>query len=40
LPHSKPDLMEWLFLVHNKEKEVIENWVCIEIPSFMPHIQA
>ena len=40
LPHFKPDLMEWLCLVHNKEKEVIENWVCIEIPSFMPHIQA
>ena len=23
----KPDLMEWLCLVHNKEKDVIEKWV-------------
>jgi len=36
----KPDLMEWLCLVYNKEKEVIKNWVCIKFPSFMPHIQA
>jgi hypothetical protein len=25
---DKPVLMEWLCLVHNKEKEMIENWVC------------
>jgi hypothetical protein len=36
----KRDLMEWLCLVYKEEKEVIENWVCIKFPSFMPHIQA
>jgi hypothetical protein len=40
ISHFEPDLMEWLCLVHNKEKEVIENWVCNKFPSFMPHIQA
>jgi hypothetical protein len=39
-PQFKRDLMEWLCLVYKEEKEVIENWVCIEFPSFMPHIQA
>ena len=34
-----PDLMEWLCLVPNKEKEVIENWVCSEYPSLMPQVQ-
>ena len=35
----KLDLMQWLCLVHNKEKEVIENWVCSQFPSLMPQVQ-
>jgi hypothetical protein len=33
------DLMDWLCLVHNKEKGVIENWVCSQFPSLMPQVQ-
>ena len=35
----KLDLMEWLCLVHKKEKEVIGNWVCSQFPSLMPQVQ-
>jgi hypothetical protein len=35
----KPDLMEWLCLVHKKEKDVIENGVCNQFPSLMPQVQ-
>ena len=33
------DLMKWLCFVHNKEKEVIKNWVCNQFPSLMPQVQ-
>jgi len=36
--HFKLDMMEWLCLVHNKEKEVIENWVCNQSLSLMPQV--
>ena len=35
----KPELMEWLCLVHNKEEEAIEEGVCSQSPSLMPQVQ-
>ena len=37
--HFKSDLMQWLCLVHKKEKEVIENWVCNQSLSLIPQVQ-